>query len=432
MSLLPGINIVGFVSGNLGLGVIARQVIAALLSRGHAVATLDLDPGLGRTAFDRSLDALKVPGVDELPHHITIWIVGADQLVQRAIEVCRSPSHRARLNAMYVWWELPHVPPSWQLAAGAFDALIAGSEFVQAAFANAQGRVPVLLAGTPVPVPAQAARNADRYREGNVDFIALTGFEPASDPMRKNPFGSIRAFQSAFGKSTRARLLIKLNNAGSDPRAVALVGELAAEAARDDRLVIIKDRLSHADLMDLYGSCDVTMSLHRSEGLGLMPLEGMRMGTPAIATGWSGNMTYMTQANSIPVRYALGPVQETSVHYAAKVSGVSSFWAEPDVAHAAEALQWLTQDRARLRALSMQAADAARNYHEAAMQLSFVYELAALHARRSIAPGQDREALGDELTRRIAERKWAALTPAQRLKRRLGWRAAGLKAIISA
>ncbi len=428
MSALPGINVVGFVSGNLGLGVVARQVIAALLAKGHPVATLDLDAGIGRGGFDRSFEALNVASADALPHDITIWVLGAGQLVERALEICQSPALRSRFNAMYVWWELPHIPPRWRLAARACDALIAGSEFVQAAFHNALGDVPVVLAGTPVPLPDEGSADTARYRKHHDDFLAFTGFEPASDPMRKNPLAAIRAFQQAFVGLQRARLLIKLNNAGSARHAVAQVEALEAVAARDDRVVVIKDRLSYQDLLQLYGSCDVTISLHRSEGLGLMPLEGMRMGTPTISTGWSGNMTYMNHANSVPVRYDLVPVQEASIHYNAKASGVSSFWAEPSADHAAAALRWLAEDRGSLADLSSAARAGAQGYHDEACKLGFVDELVAMAGSKALRRRIDHAAVGESIRQFDREREWNAMSASEKIKCRVQWQLQKLRA----
>lgn len=62
-----GFNVIGHISGNLGLGVSARHLIALLLKKGYPVATLDLDPAIGRARHDLSLDAYAVKSPSDLP-----------------------------------------------------------------------------------------------------------------------------------------------------------------------------------------------------------------------------------------------------------------------------------------------------------------------------------------------------------------------------
>ena len=51
---------------------------------------------------------------------------------------------------------------------------------------------------------------------------------------------------------------------------------------------------SHA----LTACADIVLSLHRSEGFGLVLAEAMLLGKPVVATGWSGNMEFMDEASA--------------------------------------------------------------------------------------------------------------------------------------
>ena len=55
----------------------------------------------------------------------------------------------------------------------------------------------------------------------------------------------------------------------------------------------------------MIASCDCYVSLHRSEGFGLTMAEAMYFGRPVIATGYSGNLDFMTEENSYLVPHTL-------------------------------------------------------------------------------------------------------------------------------
>lgn len=434
MNMRPGVNVIGCASGNLGLGVVARQMVRLLEHRGHPVAVHDLDPGRGRRGADLSLESLFVPNIDDLPHPINLWVLAADTILGAGRDICNSPTLKQRFNAVSVWWELPHVLPEWTVAASAFDALVAGSEFIKESWANQVPQAPCLLARTPIEVGTDVVPDRAAFGLPEDTFLVFTGFEPASDPVRKNPFAAVEAFQRAFASGTRAGLVIKLNNAGAEPHAKPMIERLESLVAQDRRIIIIRDRLSVDRLMALYASCDLAVSLHRSEGLGLMPLEFMNLGKPVVATGWSGNMTYMDHANSCPVRVSFVDTDSTSIHYSPKLLRIRSYWAEPDVAHAASIMRWLSDDHAAYLRLSERSRVAAHRYNCQALEATWLDELTELEARRKLLPDKDHAALGllinkalsqKALRRRMAQGGfWSAISArtSHEFSRHLGWR----------
>ena len=76
------------------------------------------------------------------------------------------------------------------------------------------------------------------------------------------------------------------------------------------------------------------MSLHRSEGFGLSLAESMALGTPVIATGYSGNTDFMTDRNSYLVDWT-----PTRVGLGCEIYPAQGNWAEPDLDHAAELMR---------------------------------------------------------------------------------------------
>jgi glycosyltransferase involved in cell wall biosynthesis len=78
----------------------------------------------------------------------------------------------------------------------------------------------------------------------------------------------------------------------------------------------------------------------------------MAEGKAVVATGWSGNLDFMTPDDSVLVDYALVPVNDPQGLYRGGV------WAEPDVQDAAAKLAELMADPERRRALGQNAAAA--------------------------------------------------------------------------
>jgi glycosyltransferase involved in cell wall biosynthesis len=136
------------------------------------------------------------------------------------------------------------------------------------------------------------------------------------------------------------RLLIKASSADRIGNRARLQ-RLRRAIDRHPNIEVRVADLSRTDLYGLISACDGYVSLHRSEGFGYTCAEAMSYGKPVVATGYSGNMQFMDETNSYPVRYR---EVEASVQDGPFVRG--SLWAEPDVAHAAELMRRVYENRA--------------------------------------------------------------------------------------
>ena len=227
------------------------------------------------------------------------------------------------------------------------------SRFVQQAFAATLGRpttlVPLPVCPDPDPSPSRAdfGLPADRW-------TFLFTFSCLSNVARKNPFGVIEAFRTAFGRSSSdgPLLVVKVHRPEAGPEAVAVLRAQLEEVGG----VLLTDQCTRRATDNLLACADAYVSLHRSEGYGLGMLESMALGKPVIATAYSGNVDFMHDLNSYLVPYSLRQitVDDHALQPGQRgVYDIGEIWAEPDVQAAADLMARVYQDRdaARQRGL---------------------------------------------------------------------------------
>jgi glycosyltransferase involved in cell wall biosynthesis len=158
-------------------------------------------------------------------------------------------------------------------------------------------------------------------------FLFFFAFDFMSFMERKNPRAAIAAFRQAFPKRGRAGLVLKCMNGALVPDALAA---FQADIGGDPDIFLIDATLGRADTLGLIAMTDAVLSLHRSEGLGLLIAEAMLLGKPVIATGYSASREFLSVATGYPVDFQLVALKPDDYPFAE-----GQLWAAPDVAHAA-------------------------------------------------------------------------------------------------
>ncbi|MGN6182428.1 MAG: glycosyltransferase family 4 protein, partial [Thermoanaerobaculia bacterium] len=317
-TLRPGLDIVGYFTRDTGVGESARRCAASSEDAAIPHRAIDLDGS----------DTL----APRLEHRATILHVNADQV---AIVRNQLPQlFDARAYTIGCWhWELPELPAALIGAAEPYNELWAPSLFVQSMLAKSV-TIPVVHMPHGIEVAELAPCTPQEFGVPHGHFTFLCMFDFDSIAQRKNPMGAIDAFRRAFPNPSGVSLLIKTT---------------AADQHRDEYeslraipgVQLVNQTLSRARANGLVASCDAIVSLHRSEGFGLVLAEAMDLGKPVIATGWSGNMDFMNAGNSCPVAYDL-----VTLDRAYGPSEAGQLWAAPDVDHAAQHLRRVIEDDA--------------------------------------------------------------------------------------
>ena len=325
-----GVRVVGFAGRQFGLGVSARNYLEALMAAGIPVEYVEPDIEIPHSSSDYTSRRLVPPGQVAA----TLFFVGPEffDLALSAI-----PEKKGGELWIGCWfWELENIPSKWHDAIQKVDALMVSSGFVADAFSK-QTSKPIIK----VPVPIDVPENVDNLiftRPPSTKFCFLVVFDFYSSIHRKNPFGAIHAFMRAFPRGDEpVSLLIKTSNCVDFPEDFRALVRLAHS---DARITIIDAVLSSPKQRGLIASADALISLHRSEGFGLVLAESMALGKVVIATGWSGNTEFMSRANACLIDYSLVPVEGHQYPHA-----LGARWAEPDLDQSANLMRNLAEGR---------------------------------------------------------------------------------------
>jgi glycosyltransferase involved in cell wall biosynthesis/2-polyprenyl-3-methyl-5-hydroxy-6-metoxy-1,4-benzoquinol methylase len=371
-TLTEGVNIVGYFQAEVGVGEAARLLTSAVDAGGipHSTLTYNATPSRKSHPFVERGDG-------RAPYDINIVCVNADQTPTFAKEA--GPDFlNGRHTVGYWFWELEHFPPAMYGAFDCVDEVWAATRFVTGGI-QAPNRKPVHTVPLPIPVPRcspDVTRNSLRLPLG---FMFLFAFDFFSVLERKNPVGLISAFERAFQAGEGPTLVLKTINGDAKPNDLE---KLRAAAARRPDVLIVDDYYSVEEKNSLLGLCDCYVSLHRSEGLGLTMAEAMGLGKPVIATGYSGNLDFMTEGNSYLVDYVKGAVPAGCDPYPEGTP-----WAEPNLDQAAEYMRQVYEGREA-------AARKARQAREDILTKHNVRVSAAMLHRRLDAIRHDRVAMG--------------------------------------
>ena len=340
----PGpVCVVGFHGSVLGLGEAVRGFSAALRLAGAEVVDWDISALFGHDVRLDTAAACKPP---DSASSMVVFL-NPLEFVQLLAMTGGAP-FRGRYCVGFWFWEQESAPKSWRSAMRYVDEVWTASRFVAGAVA-ARAPAELTIRVLPCPLLSPTARpNRARFGLADDKVVVLTAFDVRSGFERKNPHAAVRAFRRA-NTDGRAVMVCKAAGIEGSP---AQIQALRAQIGSSNDVQLMTDWLTGAEMASLIASADIILSLHRSEGFGLLPAQGMASGKAVVATGWSGNLDFMGDEDSALVDYSLIPVNDPQGLYS------GGLWAEPDVEDAAAKLAEMINDPDRRHAIGARAAAA--------------------------------------------------------------------------
>lgn len=390
-----GLTLLGYFTYPAGIGQIARSTLRILEAEG-------IHPAVERVAA--SSDApeylsalLRRDNPVAASNASALCFVNADQWLASVLRPARVDPRCQWVEAVWAW-ELEDVPTHmFEVATTGGIRRIHG---LSTWSALAMGKV------LPVPVSRFAPFDTDRFDalrvearvrrpEGLPERYLLTTFDAKSHLRRKNPAAVLTAWGRIEAEFPEHWLVVKSSNLRDFASSRLLDAFDASPRTR-----LIDDDLTEAQYLGLLAHCEVYVSLHRSEGLGLTPIEAGLCELPVVYTNYGGVVDYLAQG-FFPVDYSMsvvgGRASENGPY------GARALWAEPDAEDAVRQLRaaLATADDDDLRGLR----DDRKRLSE---NLATAREEVVDTARRLLdAPGT-RDTVGDT---ELAELLWGSRVP---------------------
>lgn len=325
-----GINLIGYIQGETGLGQSCRLVAGALEASGLPYTIYNYQQVSSIRSSDHSWDR-KIS--DQAPYDINLFHITPYE-VPLAFTTLTPKFWDGRYNIAFWLWELEEIPEEWKDSLRCFQEVWTPAEFVSDSIRLATDK-PVYTVPYYLQAAADSTIRRERFGLPEGIFLFLTMYDCTSTMDRKNPMGAVRAFKEAFLPQEKGvGLVIKLNNPSEKDLRV-----LREELSGYQNIWLLPEIYTKTETNSLISLADAVVSLHRAEGFGLVPAEAMLLGTPVVATNWSATTEFMDADSACLVDYRLVPIEKDIGPYKK-----GQRWADPDIHQAAAYMRRLYED----------------------------------------------------------------------------------------
>jgi glycosyltransferase involved in cell wall biosynthesis len=338
-----GVNIIAAAKSASGMGQGSRLAAHAFETAGLPCCILEYR-SLTSEILSESIPEDKQ--TDTVRYNINMIHLNPHELPLAYLRLDRSVWDK-RYNIAYWVWELEEFPDEWMPALGLVDEIWTPSEFAgRGLIKKTQKPHRVMPYPVLVDMPDNPQYNRAYFGLPDDKFLFLYMYASGSLRERKNPDGFIRAYKSAFPiEAPDCGVIFKIASANR-----AEVALIKRELADYKNVWIITETMEKLKANALIRCADTYVSLHHAEGFGLVMAEAMFLGTPVVATNWSGNTEFMNADTACLVDYKLTEIEKDIGVYKK-----GNRWAEPDEEQAAGYMRRLYEDREFGRALAERA-----------------------------------------------------------------------------
>jgi len=328
---VDGINLIGHISGDFGLGESCRIVARSLKASSIPISIYDYKLNSAANQNDTTWSS---ETCEQLPFGVNLMHINPSEIPLAVFKMGRK-AVRKKYNIGFWLWELPEFPEEWAYMTGLLHEIWTPAEFVSESVRKI-AKCPVRT----MPYSFFRPETDDRFDRAYFGlpedcFLFLLSYDGFSSSDRKNPLGTVRAFCEAFDPAEDGvGLVIKATHAREND-----IRQMQALLGDYKNVFILTDSYSKAAFNSLIQCVDVYVSLHRAEGFGLVMAEAMLLRTAVIATDWSANTEFMDSEVACMVPAQLVEIEQDCYPYKK-----GNHWAQPDEAAASRWMRILYED----------------------------------------------------------------------------------------
>lgn len=327
-----GVHLMGDYAGQTALCECGREMVEAVRHMQIPYEVLDLPLSPGRMPLSKRF---ALPEGHSAPPRAPLSIISWNGDAYNIIGESLPGSWLQNRRIVGVWyWETEQEPPK---------AHLDGYQWVDEVWVTSQFIADNLSRTAPVPVrkfphlmkPLAVPDSLELPAPLQNDrFVFLFSFDFRSVTRRKNPHAVCESFIRAFpSPSPDSPLCVIKSIAGQSHHELEWL-ELTTRYRHRPDILFLDGWMTPVQRNSLMARANCYVSLHRSEGLGLTLMECMSLGKPCIATGYSGNLEFMTPENSWLIPYQIVAVGAGALPYPP-----NHIWAEADIPTAAAAMK---------------------------------------------------------------------------------------------
>ena len=208
----------------------------------------------------------------------------------------------------YFVWESSELHKQDSQIFNDFDEIWTATNYCKDVFSQYIDSNKIKVVPHPIPIPDKIPK---KYKK----FTILIIGNISSNIDRKNIAANLHVAKIIKEKYKDVDIIFKTVT-GSDHERTVLKNIIG-----DSKIKIIDEYYSSEKIQHLIAKCHILLSLHRSEGFGLTLAEAMAVNTIPIATGYSGNIDFMKDLDTL-VDYTL--IDVNNPYFKGQ-------WAEPNI-----------------------------------------------------------------------------------------------------